>query len=35
MNSNVGPVTIQFDGAETGIMTLPGSRTAAIRRYRF
>jgi len=35
VNSNVAPVTIQFQGAENGIMTLPGGRTTAIRRYRF
>jgi hypothetical protein len=35
VSSNVAPVTIQFTGAETGIMTLPGGRTTAIRRYRF
>jgi hypothetical protein len=31
----VAPVTIQFSGAETGIMTLPNGRTTAIRRFRF
>ena len=35
INNNVGPVTIQFQGAETGIMTLPGGRAITIRRYRF
>jgi hypothetical protein len=35
VNANVAPVTIQFQGAENGIMTLPGGRTTAIRRYRF
>jgi hypothetical protein len=35
VNANVAPVTIQFQGAESAIMTLPGGRTTAIRRYRF
>jgi hypothetical protein len=35
VSGNVAPVTIQFSGAETGLMTLPGGRTAAIRRFRF
>ena len=35
VSDNVAPVTIQFSGAETGIVTLPGGRTAPIRRYRF
>jgi hypothetical protein len=35
ISNNVGPVTIQFQGAETGIMTLPGGRNITIRRYRF
>ena len=35
VNGNVAPVTIQFSGAETGIMTLPGGRTTAIQRFRF
>ena len=35
VNANVAPVTIQFQGAADGIMTLPGGRTTAIRRYRF
>jgi hypothetical protein len=35
INNNVAPVTIQFQGAETGIMTLPGNRTINIQRYRF
>lgn len=35
VSNNVAPVTIQFQGAETGIMTLPGGRTTTIRRYRF
>jgi hypothetical protein len=35
VDDNVAPVTIQFSGAETGLMTLPGGRTTAIRRFRF
>jgi len=35
INSNVGPVSITFQGAENAIMTLPGGRTSAIRRFRF
>jgi hypothetical protein len=35
INSNVGPVTIQFQGSETATMTLPGNRTITIQRYRF
>jgi hypothetical protein len=35
VNSNVAPVTIQFGGTDTGLMTLPGGRTTAIRRLRF
>jgi hypothetical protein len=35
VNGNVGPVTIQFQGAENAIMTLPGGRTTAITRFRF
>jgi len=35
VNGNVAPVTIQFSGPETGIMTLPGGRTTAITRFRF
>jgi len=35
VDDNVGPVTIQFSGAETGLMTLPGGRTTNIRRFRF
>jgi hypothetical protein len=35
VNDNVAPVTIQFNGPETGIMTLPGGRTTSIRRFRF
>ena len=34
-NDNVAPVTIQFQGPETGVITLPGGLTAPIRRYRF
>jgi hypothetical protein len=35
VNANVAPVTITFQGAENAIMTLPGGRTTAIRRFRF
>jgi hypothetical protein len=35
INANVAPVTIQFQGPETGLMTLPGNKTITIRRYRF
>jgi len=35
VSSNVAPVTIQFQGADLGVMTLPGNRTTTIRRYRF
>lgn len=35
INDNVAPVTIQFSGPDTGIVTLPGGRTTAITRYRF
>ena len=35
-NGSVAPVTIDFQGADAGIMTLPGGRSPiAIRRYRF
>ncbi|HET7729812.1 MAG TPA: hypothetical protein VFK48_07255 [Usitatibacter sp.] len=33
--TNVAPVTIVFQGAESGLMTLPGGRTTAITRFRF
>jgi len=35
VNNNVAPVTITFQGSENAIMTLPGGRTTAIRRFRF
>ena len=35
VNNNVGPVSITFQGSENAIMTLPGGRTTAIRRFRF
>jgi len=35
VDDNAGPVTIQFSGAANAIMTLPGGRTTAIRRFRF
>jgi hypothetical protein len=35
VNGNVAPVTIQFQGAENAIMTLPNGRTTAITRHRF
>lgn len=34
-NTNVAPVTIQFQGADVGLMTLPGNKTTTIRRYTF
>jgi hypothetical protein len=35
VNTNVGPVTITFQTATRGSMTLPGGRVIAIERYRF
>jgi hypothetical protein len=35
VNDNVAPVTIQFQGSENAIMTLPNGRTTAITRHRF
>ena len=35
INSNVGPVTIQFNDAANAILTLPGGRNVAITRHRF
>ena len=35
INDNVAPVTIQFQGSENAIMTLPDGRTTAITRHRF
>jgi len=35
VNPSVAPVTIQFQGAENAIMTLPGGRTTSLTRYRF
>jgi len=35
INSNVGPVTIQFSDAANAILTLPGGRNIAITRHRF
>jgi hypothetical protein len=35
INPNVGPVTIQFQGAQDAIMTLPGGRQLPLTRYRF
>jgi len=35
INNNVARVTIQFQGVDTGIMTLPGGRTTSIKRFRF
>jgi hypothetical protein len=34
-NSNVAPLTITFTGPDTATMTLPNSRTTALRRHRF
>ena len=35
INANVAPVTIQFQGVENAIMTLPGGRQTALTRFRF
>jgi hypothetical protein len=35
IDDNVAPVTIQFQGSENAIMTLPNGRTTAITRHRF
>jgi hypothetical protein len=35
VSNNVGPLSITFSGTENAIMTLPGGRTTAIRRFRF
>ena len=35
INSNVGPVTMQFSDAANAILTLPGGRNVAITRHRF
>ena len=35
VNSNVGPVTIQFNDAANAVLTLPGGRNVAITRHRF
>jgi hypothetical protein len=35
VSNNVGPVSIQFTGTDTAVMTLPGGRTTNIRRFRF
>ena len=35
MSDNVEVLTIQFQDAQNAIMTLPGGRTSAIRRFRF
>ncbi|HUP31168.1 MAG TPA: hypothetical protein VM122_13400 [Usitatibacter sp.] len=35
VNGNVAPVAIQFQGADTGVLTLPGGRQSPIRRFRF
>jgi len=35
ISSNVAPVTIQFQGGDVALLTLPGNRTTTIRRYRF
>jgi alpha-tubulin suppressor-like RCC1 family protein len=34
-NDNVAPVTIQFSGPDTALMTLPNGRTTPLRRHRF
>jgi alpha-tubulin suppressor-like RCC1 family protein len=35
VNPSVAPVTIQFKGANTGLMTLPNGRSTAIQRFLF
>ena len=35
VNNNVGPVSITFQGSENALMTLPGGRVTALRRFRF
>ncbi len=35
INSNVGPVTIQFNDAANAVLTLPGGRNVVITRHRF
>jgi hypothetical protein len=35
IDNSVAPITIQFQGLETGLITLPGGRTSAIQRFRF
>jgi hypothetical protein len=35
LSNNVAPVTIQFDSATTGTMTLPGGRKLPITRFRY
>jgi len=35
INNNVAPVTITFQDSQNAIMTLPGGRTTAIKRFRF
>ena len=35
INSNIGPVSIQFQDAANAVMTLPGDRQLAITRQRF
>ena len=34
-SNNVAPVTIQFSGPDTALMTLPNGRTTALKRHRF
>jgi hypothetical protein len=34
-SDHVAPVTIQFQGAENAIMTLPNGRTTTLTRHRF
>lgn len=35
ISNNVAPVTVQFTGPDTAIMTLPGGKTTALTRQRF
>ena len=34
-SSNVAPLTIQFNGPDTALMTLPNGRTTSLKRHRF
>jgi hypothetical protein len=34
-SDHVAPVTIQFNGVDTAVMTLPNGRTTSLKRHRF